>query len=52
MPPVILDQQSKEKLAIENENQKKQKQLMERYGMGYQLSFDEVDFLKARGISI
>ena len=52
MPPVILDQQSKEKLAIENENQKKQNQQMERYGIGYQLSLDEVDFLKARGISI
>ena len=49
--PIELDEQEKEKLAKEVIDKKRERQLLESYSMGQQLSVDEVDFLKKRGIT-
>lgn len=50
--PVELDEQEREKLAKELIDKKIERQLLESYSMGQQLSDDEVDFLRNRGVSV
>lgn len=48
--PVKRDEILEEQLAKEQADKKKEKQLLERYGLGHQLSADEADFLNKRGM--
>ncbi len=47
-----LEKQAEEQLAIDKPNKKREMQLLEKYSMGNQLTSDEADFLKERGVSI